>query len=111
LAVVPLLRALSEKTSSLQILSLVGPDGISREGWCEVSIDGARWLGSSPPSNIAARFLLDCERHEAACLRALATHDPDDAARAHELDPLRIARYARSEDIFRATGSCPAWIR
>ena len=99
LAVVPLLRALSERVSSRHILSLAGEDGISREGWCEVSCDGVRWVGSSRPRNGAARFLSDCERHEAACLRALATLDPEDAALAAKLDPLRAAQYIQPEGI------------
>jgi 6-phospho-beta-glucosidase len=89
LAVVPLLRGLSERAPSQHIVSLPGEDGISREGWCEVSRDGIRWIGSMPPRNGAARFLRDCERHEAACLKALVTHDPCDAELADKSDPLR----------------------
>lgn len=99
LAVVPLLRALSGKAPSQQILSLAGENGISREGWCEVSRDGIRWIGSSPPRHGAARFLRDCERHEAACLKALDTHDPYDVEQVDKSDPLRTPRYYQPEGI------------
>ena len=88
LSVVPLLAALKRDQPVRQLLNLVDDEGITREGWCEVSTRGASWIGSPPPPPRAARWVRRFEAHERAVLAAVAAPTPANIDQAMRLDPV-----------------------